>query len=41
VSVVRIEKNRLVAARWPLGQPLPTSGRVMLAAKGAVSKNEA
>ncbi len=41
VSVVRIEKNRLVALRWPPGQALPVPGRVLLSSKGSTSKNEA
>ena len=40
VSITRIEKGRLEAIRWPrTGEPA-RSGRVLLTASGAVSRNE-
>lgn len=36
-----IEKSRCVAIRWPAGAPLPTAAPVVVASRGAVSKNEA
>lgn len=43
INVTRIEKGRLRknGIRWPRGYPLPTSGAVMKAAVGTVSRNEA
>ncbi len=41
VSVTRIEKNRLVATRWPSVGVLPDSGRVWLSGVGKPSTNEA
>ena len=40
ISIVRIEKARCIARRWPNGEPR-TGGPVQLAANGAASKNEA
>lgn len=42
VSDTWIAKDRCVAIRWPEGAPMPTAGRVMVAASGApLSRNEA
>lgn len=44
VSITRIDKNRLTAIRWPLGDttPLPKGGRRLLARNGQpLSRNEA
>lgn len=41
VSETWIEKSRAVAVRWPAGVPIPAETLPQLAAKGAVSRNEA
>lgn len=42
ISIVRLDKARLLGMRWPSTYPKPTSGRVLLSAAGApVSTNEA
>jgi uncharacterized protein (TIGR02594 family) len=38
VDVTSIGKDRCAGFRWPAGVPLPTTGRVQLAAGGVVSK---
>lgn len=41
VNITRIAKNRCTAIRWPAGEPLPTTGRVVLTANGGMSGDEA
>lgn len=41
VSIAPILKTRCRGVRWPLTTPLPTSGRIAMTAKGALSVNEA
>ncbi len=40
VSIIRIEKSRLVSSRWPINEPITTKPKIVLA-NGAVSSNEA
>jgi len=42
VAIARLAKNRLIATRWPVGEPLPDSIRVIkLSSSGVLSQNEA
>lgn len=41
VATARMEKARVLGYRWPVTVPLPKSGRVMVTASGAISRNEA
>lgn len=41
VSITRINKARMTAMRWPFGVPLPPQQKIMLAANGAPSEDEA
>lgn len=41
VSITRIARARLLAARWPATAPPPTGGPVRVTASGALSGNEA
>jgi uncharacterized protein (TIGR02594 family) len=36
-----IDKSRLLAIRWPIGEPAPTSGPIKIDGTGAVSQDEA
>lgn len=41
ITRARLGKDRLLGIRWPATFPLPTTGRVLRAGRGALSRNEA
>lgn len=40
VTLTRIVKDRLAAARWPRGEPMKSFGPAMVHLKGSISRNE-